>query len=145
MKARPYDRLLYNILSEGAGYFPRKKPDQLCVVTNTEENLIYPVPIEIEHIDFVSRLLGFNIRNVPEKASKIVPSNIFIKLRGINDVIDNVTGMDTGISGMEIGHGLRHHAEQLEKADSLVEEFVRKGELPVDPRFESEINRKYSF
>lgn len=144
MKAKQYDRLLHSILSKGAGYFPRKKPDQLCVVTDTEKKLVYPVPVKIEHIDFVSSFLGFDIRNI-EDASKIVPSNIFIKFSGVNDIIDNVTEMDTGVSGMEIGYGLRHYPEQLEKANSLVEEFVRKGELPVDPHFESRINRKYSF
>lgn len=145
MKPKSYDCLIFPILSEGAGYFPRKQPDQLCVVADTTNSKIYPVPIAIEHVDFVSELLGCHITEDLLGASRFVPSNIIIRLKGANGVIDNkVMEIITGVSGMEIGYNLRHTPGQLQKAHGLANTFVVSGEIPQDEEFKSRIIRKYS-
>ncbi|MEM4336463.1 MAG: hypothetical protein QXG86_00465 [Candidatus Woesearchaeota archaeon] len=143
-KPKAFKSLSYSLINPNAGYFPRKKSNQLCVVVNTQSNLIYPVPINIEHIDFASKILGFPLGENLEDASKIVPSNIFISATGINDIIDKVIKVETGISGMEIGYGLRHTYEQLQKAHNLVKNFVLSGEVPVSLSLEEKIITKYA-
>jgi len=143
MKPKPYYSLQHRLLSPGAGYFPRKKEGQLCVVADTESGLVYPVPIKIEHVDFVSKILGYHITENIESASKIVPSNILLKVAGINDVVDEVRKVLTGVSGMESGYGLRHDLKQLTIAEDIVLNFIKKGELPLADDFNAKIETRY--
>jgi hypothetical protein len=104
-------------------YFPRKRDNQICCVIDIETKLIYPVPVIIEHIDFISLLTKKDIKTNPLYASKIIPSNILIdKLEGI------VYGLITGVSGAESGYGVRHSAGDINEAHELIRGFVKKGE-----------------
>ncbi len=122
MKPRSFDRLCIALLDPY--YFPRKQPDQLCCVVNLEDKKIYPVPVEIEHIDFVSLLLTSDIKSNPEYARRVIPSNLRI------DALDRVVKkIITGVSGMEIGYNVRHTTHDVDLAHSLMREFVSRGEF----------------
>ena len=106
-------------------YFPRKNPNQLCLILDLRDTNqdIYPVPVEIEHVDFVSVLVGEEIRNNPELAQKIIPSNLII------DSLDKkVTSIVTGVCGMETAFNVRHLYDDLWKAHNIVKGFINLGE-----------------
>lgn len=130
-------------------YFPRKIPEQLCCVVDlnkyikNQNGIIYPVPIEIEHIDFVSALIGNNVRDFPQIASKIIPSNLLIRNSEMPEDTE-VYGILTGYSGMETGFGVRRYINDLNLAHKLMKEFVERGEIPFSEDLEEKIEDKYS-
>ena len=144
IKPKEYPILVSGILSPGAGYYPRKKPDQLCIIVDTKSEKIYPVPTAIEHVDFAAKILGYAIQENPEEASNLVPSNIRLKVSGFNHLNDFVEEIVTGTSGMEVGFGLRHSPEQLKKAHEIAKSFVEKGGLPHANNYKERIIMKYA-
>lgn len=123
MKPRSFDRLCIALLDPY--YFPRKEADQLCCIVNLEDEKIYPVPVEIEHVDFAGLILKNNIQNNPGYASRFIPSNLRI------DALDRVVRkIITGVSGMEIGYNVRHTFSDVDLAHSLIKDFVFRGEFP---------------
>ena len=97
---------------------------------------MYPVPETMEHIDFACKILRITLKEFLEyrqdfiKAiENLVPSNIEIDPTALT-----VVGIGTGISGMELGYGIRHTEEQLVKAHAIVKEFVENGDFPVNLR-----------
>jgi len=142
IKPKEISYLRYSLLSPL--YFPRKKENQLCLIVDTKEEKIYPVPVKIEHIDFASRIIGYKITENLEDASKIVPSNIIMGVSGMNDISYVVEQIITGVSGMEIGYRLRHSHQQLEKAHKLVRKFVDDGEFQKSKNFSEKIIKRYA-
>ncbi|MEM4336461.1 MAG: hypothetical protein QXG86_00455 [Candidatus Woesearchaeota archaeon] len=138
-----YDRLTWGIYNTFGG---RKKAGYLSVIVDLSSDIIYPVPLDMEHIDFVSKLLGISKSEIAfdERVKKFIPSIIEIEDTGIEV---KVSGILTGVSGLEIGCGVRHSKEDLEKAHLKVIDFVNRGELPVAEDFisRSKIQYRYSF
>ena len=124
-------------------YGGRKKPGYLAVVVNLKENVIYPIPTNEEHADFISkRILGTSKNELsmhPEWAEKIIPSII-----EIDDISGKVKGVLTGVSGVEIGYRVRHDKEDIEKAHAKVIEFLKNGEIPFAEGFRAIIQYKYA-
>jgi len=124
-------------------YGGRKKPGYLSVIVDVEHEIIYPVPLDVEHIEFISK----NILNVskedvtanPLLAEKLIPSII-----EIDDISREVRGVLTGISGVEIGFGVRHSMKDLEKAHAMVLDFIANGEIRMADNFNAKISPKYS-
>ena len=71
------------------------------------------------------------IRENPHIASHLMPSTIEI------DNEENITGVITGISGAEMGYGVRHTEEQLETGHAMILKFIIDGELPISPSFKN--------
>ena len=117
-------------------YFPRKTPNQLCLVINLNSRLIYPVPVAIEHIDYAGMILGTDVKTYPESASKLIPSNIIL-----NHDRANVDEIITGVSGMESGFGVRHSLKSLNEAHMYALNFVRYGEFDSENLKEKIISR----
>src|SRR3989338_4156068 len=111
MKPRSFSRL--SIILLDPYYFPRKNPNQLCCIVNLRDEKIYPVPVEIEHVDFAGLVLGERLQDNPSCADRIIPSNL-----AINTVDRFVTGIVTGVSGMEIGYNVRHRSGDVGLAHS---------------------------
>jgi len=130
MKPKAYKILQISIINDPK-YFPRKKPDQLCVIVDTSKGEVYPVPVSIEHIDFAGMILGYTKEDIiknPDIASKLVPSNLRLKNVYSNPEIYSIV---TGQSGMEAGFGVKHSREQIDTAHELVFGFIMNGELVV--------------
>jgi hypothetical protein len=111
-------------------YGDRKKPGNLSVVTDVLRGIITPVPRDVEHIVFVARYLKVTkeqFKDQPALAARIVPTNIQIEN-------GTVVGVVTGICGMELGLGVRHTPDDLQKAHNLVMQFIAAGEFPANLR-----------
>jgi len=135
VKPRAYDHLDITLLDPY--YFPRKKPEQLCLIVDLDTELIYPVPVEIEHIDFTSLLKG-NIKKNPDLARKVIPSNLII------DLSRTVNGIITGVSGMESGYKVRHISSDIDIAHDLIYSFITYGDLPLAKNLKEE-NKIYRY
>ncbi|OYT32566.1 hypothetical protein DRJ22_00060 [Candidatus Woesearchaeota archaeon] len=128
---RFYDFLTYSLINQ---YGNRKKPGRLSILVNVEEKKIYAVPRKIEHIDYAKQ---FNI-----ELSKLIPVHIDTKLN--ENGLEEIIGLVTGVSGMEIGYGIRHSKKDLEEAHKLAKDFIENGELPIKKLEEDKIIYKYS-
>ncbi len=137
---RIHERLSTNLYDVYGG---RKKPGYMSVVVNLKEGLIYPVPLNQEHDAFVSkRILDVplgELRENPGMAEKIIPSII-----EIDEIKGEVLGVLTGVSSLEMGSGVRHFRDDLEKAHAMVLEFVEKGDFPKSRDFTQKIQYKYA-
>ena len=127
----------------------RKKPGRLSVLTNVlgYQNGIYVVPREIEHIDFLCKIVGVDIDYVvanSERFNNFIPSHIDTGLEV--DGFSVVCGLITGISGLEEGYGRRHIRSDLLTAHQVAREFILSGELEVEDKevFDEEIVDKYA-
>lgn len=130
---KSYDCLTQAIVS---AYGNRKKPGRVSVFTDVENNKIYPVPINEEHINFVKRIA------TPSYYEKIVPTHIDLERneKGLEEVVRVITGE----CGLEIKGGVRHKYEDLKKAHALVFEFINKGEFPIGELKENKIVTRYA-
>lgn len=112
-------------------YTKRKGRDILSIIVDVENDKIYAVPVDKEHVQFVSELLerGLDdLKDNPQSASHLVPVNI-----GIED--GTITAVVTGYSGLELGFKVRHSNEELRKAHDVAWAFingsVKKGSVKV--------------
>ncbi len=125
-----------------ARFIGRKKAHVLSVICDTENNKIYPVPLEIEHVDWAATILQVTrteIRQNPSSASHLVPAVI-----ELSPTREEVVGLLTGTSGLEIGFRVRHTKEQLESAHKMTLRFITKGEIPFEEStFSATIIRKW--
>ena len=119
-------------------YFPRKKANQLCLVTDVKSGLVYPVPVDIEHIDLVSKLADCDIKNKPECARRIIPSNIIISLS-----TSEVTSIITGVSGCEIAYNVRHSTNNLNEAHNIIKKFIEGDEFKLSKGLEEKLVYQY--
>ncbi|MBS3125256.1 hypothetical protein J4211_03320 [Candidatus Woesearchaeota archaeon] len=140
---KTYDRLTEELRRT---YGDRKIPGRLSILVDLcAQPLIYAVPREIEHINFVKELLGTDeTQEVRERGTLLVPSHIDIQPNGQNFHY-LVCGFLTGVSGLEIAFGVRHPREALKRAHEQTKTFTRIGELSVTTTFsEDKINYKYA-
>ena len=139
MEVRHYSSLSEDLLN--SYYFPRKKPSQLCLILDLRDTNqdIYPVPVNMEHIDIVSAILNKKKITTPELVAKFIPSNLTI-----NRLERKVTGIVTGISGMEISCNVRHYRRDLRNTHSIVKGFIRRGGFRmISPLEEHKIITRY--
>ena len=87
---RRYEKLTWAICND---YCDRKRAGVLCLVYNTKEKIFYPVPRDVEHVDFVAALFGVSDEELKYYASHIIPVTIIIET-------DFVVGLTIGVSGM---------------------------------------------
>lgn len=113
----------------------RKKPGRLSVVTNlNDNNKIYPVPHNKEHID-IYESLECDVR----KWGRLIPSHIYYSYLEFTDNYF-IKSLETGISGVELGYGLTHNNSDLVEGHHLVLNFINNGEIPIDPNFSDKIS-----
>jgi|SRR3989344_6633376 len=137
MSIRIYNRLTWSLVSR---FGDRKEHGYLSLIVNVENDEIYIVPHEKEHIMLVEQLLSVDrnyIRKNSDIASHLVPSIIEIQ-------DSEVKGVLTGFSGLESGFKVRHTEEQLDRAHVLVLAFVENGEIPRHPDFEEHVDLKWA-
>jgi len=127
---RTYESLTHSLLNS---FGDRKKPGRLSIFVDVEEERIYAVPRETEHIDYAKKL------NVDY--DKLIPVHIDTENY---DGLERVVGVVTGVSGLEISGRVRHLASDLEKAHELAWDFIKKGEISVGEVEEDRINYKYA-
>ncbi len=129
MKPASFRKLTWEIVNKFVG---RKRPNAIALICDTNTQEVYVVPHEIEHVDFAGLLLGVTqneIRANPSIASHLVPVTI-----ELNNMHDEVMGMQTGTSGMELGFRVRHSRQQLTTAQAMAQAFIFTGEVPVSEK-----------
>ena len=142
MALKIFKRLDWSFVKNFGG---RKNQNYTCVIVNVQNKEIYGVPRNMEHIDFLCKLLSMDnikegrdyIKNNPKCAAHLVPSIIELRDNMVYRVI-------TGVSGAEIGYNVRHTKEQLEQALSLVLIFIENGEIVKHPDFGLQLIDKYA-
>ena len=140
--ARAFDYLTWAVINQFLG---RKNANALGVVTNVKTLEVFPVPQGTEHKDFVPTLLGIDtgdLQDNPSLAEHIIPSIIEFEQGTSNPYV--IIGVLTGVSGLEIGLGVRHVKQDLEKAHAQVIKFAANGDFDVSDNIKSVINYKYS-
>lgn len=129
--AHSYSQLQRSLLD--SYFFPRKQENQLCLLIDASSLLVYPVPVAIEHIDFLDVILRrtssqrklSRVKDQHSLALHLVPSNLLF-----SPSLDAVVSVVTGVSGAESGYGVRHTFSQLHQAHDHVFSFVNEGEIP---------------
>jgi len=132
---RSCDSLTQSVVN---GYGNRKIFGRLSVLVDVSENLIYPLPRDLEHIEFVKA----HFSELAVNNGTIVPSHIQLEMTSSG--LEEVIGIITGVSGMEIGYGIRHDRIDLEKAHAAVLEFVNNGEFSISSHKQDKIEYKYA-
>lgn len=117
-------------------YGGRKQAGRVSVFVDLRSDTIIPVPRDVEHVDFVKRLAG------EDDYGRIIPSHIDTKLGSSGQ--EEITGVITGVSGLEIALGVRHDKDDIVRAHSLVWDYINSGEVPVTDLKENKIVLKYS-
>jgi len=134
MKLKNYNSLTWAVYNNYGG---RKKQGIVAIYVDVNTKNVYPIPIKMEHINFLSQFLGKTeeeIREDPLSASHLVPSVIEIR-----DPPGEVIGLITGTSGAEMAYGIRHTKKQLEDGHAIALYFIENGELPIADDFKKEI------
>ena len=128
----------YNVLTWALfnAYGGRKKQGLLSFLYDSNENCFIPVPRNMEHVDFVSKLLNLEKEELQIHAKHIIPVNIVVEY-------DVIVAMVIGVSGMEIGFNVRHSKKDLKNAEKAAVNFVISGELPVAENFDVRLIKRY--
>lgn len=134
-----YTFLTYGLLSSNGD---RKKPGRLSILVDLVEDKIYAVPCDIEHIDFAREILGFGPEENGKRYTKLIPSHIDCVKK---DGLEIVAGVITGVSGIEIGYGVRHRKEDVSLANVKTLDFVAKGDVEISRDLENEVCMKYTY
>ncbi len=139
-RAKAYQKLTWEIVDNFVG---RKKPLYLGLICDTRNSLVYPIPVDVEHVDWAIVILGSgydrgDVRSDPFLLTHLVPVTI-----EFNAAYDGIKGMLTGVSGMEIGFGVRHTSRQFDIAHALAASFIKNGEIPLDEGFSDKIVKKW--
>jgi len=125
-------------------YIGRKNANAIGIVVKVETLEVFMVPQNIEHMDFVPTLFGTTRDDLIENpliAERTIPSIITLEY-GSNGF--EVKSVLTGISGIEIGLGVRHQRADLEIAHKRVLVFIDEGDFARAADFEAVINYKYA-
>lgn len=118
------DKLTYELLEK---YGHRKKIGRISILTDTKGEILYVVPKEIEHIDYVKEIL--NVRNLTNMYPfPLVPSHIHFEGKNKQE---KITGLITGESGLEQSLGKIHTHSSLNQAHNLVWKLILEGEVPI--------------
>jgi len=102
-------------------YSDRKSLGVLSFLVDVENKIIYVVPKDLEHMALAAKLLGLrakDLKNDPQQAAYLVPSNLEFKSGEIKGIV-------TGISGLELGLKVKHTEKQLEKAHLLIKNMIQ--------------------
>ncbi len=139
---KSFERLSWSVFNQFSG---RKRANAISVVTKVNTLEVFPIPSNIEHIDYVPKILGIEKDDLIENpllAEKIIPSLIEIEF-DINSG-ELVKGVITGVSGLEIALRVRHSKHDLEIVHQRILEFISKGDIPKHAEFQEIINFKYA-
>ncbi|MEK6952805.1 MAG: hypothetical protein AABX29_07360 [Nanoarchaeota archaeon] len=118
------DKLTYELLEK---YGHRKKIGRLSVLTNPKEEIIYVVPMDIEHIDYAKEIL--NTENIAYLFPfPLIPSHIHFDGKKKQE---KIIGLITGESGLEQSMGKIHTHTSLNKAHNLIWKLILEGEVPI--------------
>ena len=96
-------------------YCGRKKEGIIALLINVDDGKVYPVPKNLEHVNFTALLLGKTKKELeknPKLAAHLIPSTIYMENRKIKGVL-------TGVSGLELGLKVRHNKADLKKAHDM--------------------------
>ncbi|MBW2981992.1 hypothetical protein KY343_03875 [Candidatus Woesearchaeota archaeon] len=111
MKSIEY--LSKDVIQEFGG---RKQAGVIALIIDVKEKKIYPVPHNLEHVDFAALLLDKKkgeLKKNPQLAARLIPSTISIEE-------GKIVGVLTGVSGLEIGLKVKHKSSDLENAHGMV-------------------------
>ena len=128
-----YNKLTWKLFDE---FGDRKATGFLSLIIDVHNGVIYLVPHELEHIEFVSKLLNVDkkeLKKNPEMAINLIPSMISVN----HD--DEASGIITGVSGMELGYWITHIKEEMEIAHLLSHKFVDAGEIPKKQSLDKDV------
>ena len=124
--------LTYGLIGQYGG---RKRPGRFSIFIDTLTKTVYPVPLDVEHVDVAQSILGADA----ERLKYLVPVHIDMVT---DNGIESVDSIIVGECGMEELLSVRHPESELENAARLTVAFVRRGEVPCD--CEPKISHKYA-
>ena len=126
---KPIDKLTHDTYIQ---YGDRKKLGRISVLVDVCSSNVYPVPKNIEHIQYAPKLK----RQHAISYEKLVPAHI--DTNGME-----ITGLSIGYSGLEQKMKVRHTEEDLKKAREIMWDFIRNGLIPVGTLQEDSIASRY--
>ncbi len=132
----------YNTLTQALfnQYGNRKEQGIISFFYDVEEKAFLPIPPDTEHADFVSKIFHIekNSLKFDERPKRLIP--IIIKM----DENFNVSKILIGVSGLEIGYGVRHSKKDLVRAKRMTVKFVKYGEFKIKKPLYLKLEKKYS-
>ncbi len=138
MKPRIVKRLTWSAVNS---FGNRKRPGRLSVIVDmTKKGVVYAVPREIEHKDYLCEILHTtqeHIMGAPGIAARLIPVHIDLPC-------DTVEGIVVGLSGAEQAYGIRHSNEDLQNSARRAQEFILNGEVPYHEPIHTKIDYRYS-
>ena len=120
------DSLTEEVMAE---YSSRKKQGRLSLVVDVKKREIYPVPKDIEHVDFVAQL--------ETDPCHIIPVHLDFK-------DGKIVGVLTGESGIELKLGVKHSHDDLYTANSIAYDLINKSEIEAVLRHRNKIFFEYA-
>lgn len=145
MSLKTYRYLTKSIVSR---FGDRKAAGFVSIIIDTNSGEIYFVPRDMEHIDFLCKILSVNkihIQQNPSTALHLIPSIIEIKEENLSGFYrDSVAGVLTGFSGAESGYNIRHKKKDLESAHAIALKFVEDGDIVKNSEFKDQIVYRYA-
>ena len=118
-------------------YGDRKVPGRISLFVNSPNAETYFVPIDTEHIVLAKYLVAKSYARI---LSDLVPVHIDTQLDAGEPCI---TGIITGASGMEIGYGVRHSLDELQRAHGRGKELVMMAHLYHTEPLNENVIRRY--
>lgn len=140
MTPKSYKILTFGILEN---FGRRKKANYLGLVCDTKNMKIYPVPVNVEHIEWALNIIGGGYSREAILRNSSLISHLVPAIVVFDPGLEIVEGSIIATSGMEIGFGVRHTSEQINEATSLVDAFIRNGEIPLASNFAIKVIRKW--
>jgi len=140
MKIKTASKFTQSLVND-PDFINRKAHSLFSVLCDTKTGLIYPVPANMEHVDWSAIILSTSsegIQNNPDIASHIIP--VIFQLDAFQEHVESVL---TGTSGLELGYGVRHTKDQLEIGNTMALEFIAKGDFPLSENPKIIIIRKW--
>lgn len=131
-----YKRLTLDLVGK---YGNRKCEGMICFLYDSRQVAFLPIPVDVEHADFIAKMIGCSKRELREiDISYLIPVILTLNLEG------EINGLLVGVSGLEIGYGVRHLLSDLEETLMQALKFVKNGEVPVSKDIKIEVIKKYS-
>ncbi len=119
------NRLRYDLLEK---YGDRKKPGRFSLLINHKNKLPYIVPKNVEHINYAKEILQTeeleNIYPFP-----LVPSHIHFTCEKNKE---EITGIITGVSGLEQSLGKIHSHQSLKNAHDIVWKLIINSKISLN-------------
>jgi|GEM_PF-4633555 len=104
-------------------YGNRKVAGRISLFVDISSENVYMVPRDIEHIDFAREIQRKGLINNLEK---LIPTPIDTTYDNKETLIPkiNISGVLTGVSGLEIKAGIRHTKVDLESAHKITWDLI---------------------